>query len=292
MSGLNIKRAVIPAAGLGTRFLPSSKAMAKEIIPIVDKPTIQFIVEEALAAGIEEIMIITGRSKRSIEDHFDANYELEENLSSKQKDQLLGLVRETTLFNIQFKRQHYPAGLGDAVMQAKSFVGNEPFLLMLGDDIMVSDPVASKMMVDLATDLSSPLIAGQALANDQVSHYGIMQTHTNDQTSPIINLVEKPADDSYGNLAVIGRYILTPEIFDYLATTPVNPNSGELELTDALNRYAQDRKVYGFQYPGKWYEVGEPLGLVKASIQYALAHDQLKDDFRSYLKHEVIPNLK
>ncbi|MCZ0717781.1 UTP--glucose-1-phosphate uridylyltransferase [Aerococcus kribbianus] len=290
-----IKKAVIPAAGLGTRFLPASKAMAKEIIPIMDKPTIQFIVEEAVAAGIEEILIITGRNKRSIEDHFDANYELEDNLIAKGKKAMLEMVESTSHYNIQFRRQHYPNGLGAAVLEAKSFVQDEPFLLLLGDDIMVSDEdtALSKALIAQAESTGQMQIASQTVPSQDVSQYGIITTEKAGDLERVTRLVEKPQTNQVSsNKAICGRYILNPEIFAVLESLPANDQSGEIELTDALNILAQEQTIYDFDYQGKWYEVGEPLGLVKASIQYALKHPETSQSFKDYLQREIIPRLK
>lgn len=294
MTYLKIKKAVIPAAGLGTRFLPATKAMAKEIIPIMDKPTIQFIVEEAIASGIEEILIITGRSKRSIEDHFDANFELEKNLEAKGKTALLEMVHETSLYNIQFKRQHYPNGLGDAVLQAKSFVGEDPFLLMLGDDIMFAEQPASKQLMIEAEKNQKMIIAGQSVQANEAHRYGMISL--GEEVSPnvymINDLSEKPTASSPDEIAVCGRYILTADIFTALENTEVDPKTNELELTDALNHLAKTQGLLAYDYQGEWHEVGEPLGLVKASIQYALRHDKVGPGFKAYLRDEVIPELK
>lgn len=294
MTNLKIKKAVIPAAGLGTRFLPATKAMAKEIIPIMDKPTIQFIVEEAIASGIEEILIITGRGKGSIEDHFDANYELEKNLEAKGKTALLKMVHDTSLFNIQFKRQHYPKGLGDAVLQAKSFVGDDPFLLMLGDDIMRDKKPASKQIMDEAEQHQKMVLAGQRVEADEAHKYGMMAlgAEVSANVHKIKHLIEKPDTSKPDELAVCGRYVLTAEIFDVLENTAVDPTTNELELTTALNTLASNQEILVYNYQGEWYEVGEPLGLVKASIQYALRHEQVGPGLKAYLRDEVLPELK
>lgn len=295
MTNQKIKKAVIPAAGLGTRFLPATKAMAKEIIPIMDKPTIQFIVEEAIESGIEEILIITGRGKRSIEDHFDANYELEQSLEAKGKTALLDIVHKTSLFNIQFKRQHYPNGLGDAVLQAESFVGDEPFLLLLGDDIMVNEgDTISKQMIQVAEANQKMIIAGQEVDASEASSYGMMRLadSISDNVHKIECLVEKPEKSQENELAVIGRYILTPEIFDVLKNVQPDTKTNEIELTAAIDELAQKQDVLSYNYHGEWYEVGEPLGLVKASIQYALRHKDVGVGFNDYLRDEVIPELK
>ncbi|PKY91790.1 UTP--glucose-1-phosphate uridylyltransferase [Aerococcus christensenii] len=289
-----IRKAVIPAAGLGTRFLPATKAMAKEMMPVMDKPVIQFIVEEVVKSGIEEILIITGRNKRSIEDHFDANYELEENLIAKQKEDLLAMVQETTLANVQFKRQHYPNGLGDAIYQAKSFVGDEPFLLTLGDNIMGSDVPASKQVIQIAEEHNATAILTQEVDSEAAKYYGIVEEveALKDHVFKINGLVEKPTDYRANPKAICGRYVLTPDIFDAIEKVGRNPHSGEVELTDALNLLAKTQPVLSAHYEGNWYEVGEPLGLVKASIQYALAHPEVKKEFKAYLKDQVIPALK
>lgn len=300
MAKQKITKAVIPAGGLGTRFLPATKAMAKEIIPILDKPSIQFIVEEAIESGIEEILIITGRNKRSVEDHFDANFDLEENLIQKNKDKLLQMVRDTSLLNIQFKRQHYPKGLGDGVYQAKSFVGNEPFLLLLGDDIMVTEageqPLSKQMMdcYENHMDDGDILVAGAKVPAEETSSYGIMTTSGDgkDDIYTIDKFEEKPQNETDEKLAACGRYILTPEIFDAIEQTPENAYSGEVELTDAIHHMAASTKLKAYDYQGEWYEVGEPLGMLKASIQFALRHEETADGFREYLKNDIIPNLK
>ena len=300
MAKQQIKKAVIPAGGLGTRFLPATKAMAKEIIPILDKPSIQFIVEEAIESGIEEILIITGRNKRSVEDHFDANFDLEDNLKQKHKDKLLKMVKDTSLLNIQFKRQHYPKGLGDAIYQAKSFVGDEPFLLLLGDDIVVSapgeKPLSKQMMDCYQTNLADDalLIAGASVPAKETSSYGIMTTSGNGEAGiyNIDKFEEKPQNETEEKLAAIGRYILPPEIFDAIEAIPENSFSGEVELTDAINHLAKGDKLKAYDYQGEWYEVGEPLGLLKASIQFALRHEETADGFREYLKNDIIPTLK
>lgn len=290
---MKIRKAVIPAAGLGTRFLPASKAMAKEIIPILDKPAIQFIVEEAVASGIEEILIVTGRNKRSIEDHFDANYELEENLKSKGKEKMLAMVDETSHYNIQFRRQHYPNGLGDAVLTAKSFVGDEPFLLMLGDDLMVADEPLSKTMIAEAERTEEMQIATQNVSAEAISNYGIIETTGSESGEQVVRLIEKPkSTDTRSTKAICGRYILTPEIFDVIEDMPLNAYSNELELTDALNTLSQKHAIHNFDFKGDWYEVGDPFGLVKASIQFALHHPETDEGFKEYLLNEIIPTLK
>ncbi|MCI5775390.1 MAG: UTP--glucose-1-phosphate uridylyltransferase [Aerococcus sp.] len=293
-----IRKAVIPAAGMGTRFLPATKALAKEIMPIVDKPVIEFIVEEVLASGIEEILIITGRNKRAIEDHFDANIELENNLAQKGKDAMLETVRRSTLGNVQFKRQHYPNGLGNAVLEAESFVGDEPFLLALGDDIFFSgegEPTASKQVIDAFAANDAMTVLAQQVSSEEATHYGIMTGECVAGTTNsyrLSALEEKPAHVSGDARALCGRYALTPEIFPILRDLADKQTAQELALTEALDVLAKREDVYGLDYAGEWFEVGEPLGMLKASIQVSLHHPEIADSFRDYLKNDVIPRLK
>lgn len=289
-----IKKAVIPAAGLGTRFLPATKGMAKEIIPILDKPVIQFIIEELLASGIEEIMIITGRNKRSIEDHFDANFELEQNLISKGKLKLLEVVRDSTLENLQFKRQHHPKGIGDAVQLVKSFVEDEPFVLAFGDDVMASEIPATKQLIKVVEKYGTTAIMTKSVSSEEAKQYGIVheETKLEDGVYEISGLIEKPQDVVQNPIAICGRYVLTNSIFEAITEAGVNESSGEIEITDALDHLAKSQQVLSVNFEGEWYEVGDPLGLVKASVQYALKHEETKDDFRDLLKNKIIPNLK
>jgi len=265
-----VKKAVIPAAGLGTRFLPATKALAKEMLPIVDKPTIQFIVEEALKSGIEDILVVTGKSKRSIEDHFDSNFELEYNLKEKGKDDLLKLVDETTGIGLHFIRQSHPRGLGDAVLQAKAFVGNEPFVVMLGDDLM-----------DITNDKAMPLT--KQLMNDyeatHASTIAVMQVPHEEVSS----FVEKPSpEEAPSDLAIIGRYLLTPEIFKILENQA--PGAGnEIQLTDAIDTLNKTQRVFAREFKGDRYDVGDKFGFMKTSIDYALKHPQVKDDLEQYI---------
>lgn len=241
---MKVKKAVIPAAGLGTRFLPATKAMAKEMLPIVDKPTIQFIVEEALDSGIEDILIVTGKEKRPIEDHFDANIELENNLREKEKTELLALVEETTHVNLHFIRQSHPRGLGDAVLQAKAFIGNEPFVVMLGDDLMKDDiPLTQQLMMDYEETQSSA-VAVMRVPENETSKYGIIDPKTDNEKGRcrVNGFVEKPElGKAPSNLAIIGRYLLTPKIFEILATQ--EPGAGnEIQLTDALQTLTKQKR--------------------------------------------------
>lgn len=282
---MKVRKAVIPAAGLGTRFLPATKAMAKEMLPIVDKPTIQFIVEEALKSGIEDILIVTGKSKRPIEDHFDANIELETNLKEKGKDDLLKLVEETTDVNLHFIRQSHPRGLGHAVLQAKAFVGNEPFLVMLGDDLMEDTIPLSKQLINDYERTHASTIAVMEVPHEDTSKYGIINPGPQVVKGlyNVKNFVEKPSpDQAPSNLAIIGRYLLTPEIFNILETQ--KPGAGnEIQLTDAIDRLNQTQRVFAREFKGERFDVGDKFGFMKTSIQYGLKHPEVKDDLRQYI---------
>lgn len=282
---MKVRKAVIPAAGLGTRFLPATKAMAKEMLPIVDKPTIQFIVEEALKSGIEDILIVTGKGKRPIEDHFDANIELETNLKEKGKDDLLKLVEETTDVNLHFIRQSHPRGLGHAVLQAKAFVGNEPFLVMLGDDLMEDTIPLSKQLINDYERTHASTIAVMEVPHEDTSKYGIINPGPQVVKGlyNVKNFVEKPSpDQAPSNLAIIGRYLLTPEIFNILETQ--KPGAGnEIQLTDAIDRLNQIQRVFAREFKGERFDVGDKFGFMKTSIQYGLKHPEVKDDLRQYI---------
>lgn len=264
-----VRKAVIPAAGLGTRFLPATKAMAKEMLPIVDKPTIQFIVEEAINSGIEDILIVTGKSKRPIEDHFDSNPELEANLKSKGKMELLELVEETTGLNLFFVRQSYPKGLGDAVLQAKAFVGNEPFVVMLGDDLMEDEVPLTKQLINGYDKTHASNIAVMKVPHEETSKYGIIDVEgqVDETTYNVRRFVEKPnPEDAPSDLAIIGRYLLTPEIFDILENQ--EPGAGnEIQLTDAIDTLNKTQRVFAHEFKGIRYDVGDKFGFLKTSIQ-------------------------
>ncbi|CAI3368243.1 UTP--glucose-1-phosphate uridylyltransferase GalU [Enterococcus cecorum] len=289
---MKVRKAVIPAAGLGTRFLPATKAMAKEMLPIVDKPTIQFIVEEALKSGIEDILIVTGKAKRPIEDHFDSNIELETNLREKGKDDLLKLVEETTDVNLHFIRQSHPKGLGHAVLQAKAFVGNEPFLVMLGDDLMEDKVPLSKQLMDDYERTHASTIAVMEVDHEDTSKYGIINPGNQvvDGLYNVKNFVEKPQpSEAPSNLAIIGRYLLTPEIFEILENQ--KPGAGnEIQLTDAIDTLNQTQRVFAREFKGTRYDVGDKFGFLKTSIKYGLTHPEVKDSLRQYiidLAHEL-----
>ena len=284
-----VRKAFIPAAGLGTRFLPATKAWAKEMLPIVDKPTIQFIVEEALKAGIEDILVVTGKSKRSIEDHFDSNFELEYNLKEKGKNDLLKLVDETTGMRLHFIRQKHPRGLGDAVLQAKAFVGNEPFVVMLGDDLMdITDDTATTLTKQLMNDYDethASTIAVMKVPHEEVSAYGVIapQGEGINGLYSVETFVEKPSpEEAPSDLAIIGRYLLTPEIFQILENQ--KPGAGnEIQLTDAIDTLNKTQRVFAREFKGRRYDVGDKFGFMKTSIDYALKHPQVKDDLKQYI---------
>ncbi|WP_225049265.1 UTP--glucose-1-phosphate uridylyltransferase GalU [Lacticaseibacillus kribbianus] len=284
---MKVRKAVIPAAGLGTRFLPATKALAKEMLPIVDKPTIQFIVEEAKASGIEDILIVEGKQKRSIEDHFDSAPELEQNLSAKGKTELLQMVKDTTDIgvNIFFVRQPYPNGLGDAVRLAKSFIAGEPFVVMLGDDLMQDKVPLTKQLIDRYESTHASILAVKKVPHDTVSSYGIIDPE-NEVHPGLYNVrkfVEKPAvKDAPSDLAIIGRYLLTPEIFDILEKQ--KPGKGnEIQLTDAIDTLNHTQRVFAHEFTGARYDVGNKFGFVETTIEYGLTHPEIKDELRAYL---------
>ena len=282
---MKVKKAVIPAAGLGTRFLPATKAMAKEMLPIVDKPTIQFIVEEALYSGIEDILIVTGKEKRPIEDHFDANVELEMNLRKSGKNDLLKLVEETGKINLHFIRQSHPNGLGHAVLQAKSVVGTEPFVVMFGDDLMVDQVPLTKQLIDDYEQTQSSAIAVMEIDQKDTSKYGIIDPGEKEGQGlyQVKGLVEKPApEDSPSNLAIIGRYLLTPEIFAILETQ--KPGAGnEIQLTDAIDRLNKEQKIVARCFEGKRYDVADKFGYLQTSIEYGLHHPEIGKALKEYV---------
>lgn len=280
-----VRKAIIPAAGYGTRFLPATKAMPKEMIPIVDKPTIQFIVEEAIASGIEDILIITGKLKRPIEDHFDSNPELEENLKAKGKHELLKLVEETTGLNLYFARQAYPLGLGHAVLQAKAFVGDEPFVVMLGDDITADEVPLTKQLIEGYEKTHASNIAVMRVPHEETSSYGIIdpEAEAEEGLYNVRKFVEKPApEDAPSDLAIIGRYLLTPQIFDLLEKQAPGVG-GEIQLTDAIDALNKTQRVFAKEFKGDRFDVGDKFGFLKTTIQYGLTHPQVKDDLKNYV---------
>lgn len=281
-----IKKAIIPAAGLGTRFLPATKAMPKEMLPILDKPTIQYIVEEAARAGIEDIIIVTGRHKRAIEDHFDSQKELEMVLKEKGKSELLEKVQYSTeLANIFYVRQKEQKGLGHAISSARQFIGNEPFAVLLGDDIVESEVPAVKQLIDVYEETGHSVIGVQEVPEADTHRYGIIDPLTkNGRQYEVKKFVEKPAQGTApSNLAIMGRYVLTPEIFDYLKTQKEGAGN-EIQLTDAIERMNNDNQVYAYDFEGERYDVGEKLGFVKTTIEYALKDDSMREELIRFIK--------
>ncbi|HDB3980326.1 TPA: UTP--glucose-1-phosphate uridylyltransferase GalU [Staphylococcus aureus] len=281
-----IKKAIIPAAGLGTRFLPATKAMPKEMLPILDKPTIQYIVEEAARAGIEDIIIVTGRHKRAIEDHFDSQKELEMVLKENGKSELLEKVQYSTeLANIFYVRQKEQKGLGHAISSARQFIGNEPFAVLLGDDIVESEVPAVKQLIDVYEETGHSVIGVQEVPEADTHRYGIIDPLTkNGRQYEVKKFVEKPAQGTApSNLAIMGRYVLTPEIFDYLKTQKEGAGN-EIQLTDAIERMNNDNQVYAYDFEGERYDVGEKLGFVKTTIEYALKDDSMREELTRFIK--------
>lgn len=284
---MKIRKVVIPAAGLGTRFLPATKAQPKEMLPIVDKPTIQYIVEEAAASGIESIIIITGRSKRAIEDHFDCSFELETELAKKHKNDILEQVEQiSSLVNLYYVRQKQPLGLGHAILCAKDFIGDEPFGVMLGDDIVVSEKPALKQLMDVYDEIGTTIVGVQPVARSQVDKYGIIDPGGGQgRLHTVKNMVEKPAEnEAPSNLAILGRYIITPRIFEILEKTPFGKGN-ELQLTDALQGLMAVEGMHAYEFEGRRYDVGDKMGFLQATVEFALSRDDIKDDFKAYLKN-------
>ncbi|GAA3402002.1 UTP--glucose-1-phosphate uridylyltransferase GalU [Paenibacillus hodogayensis] len=288
---MKVRKAIIPAAGLGTRFLPATKAQPKEMLPIVDKPAIQYIVEEAIASGIEDIIIISGRNKRAIEDHFDISYELEDVLRTKKKWTDLKDIRNIAeMANIHYIRQKEPLGLGHAIWCARAFIGKEPFAVLLGDDIIQSDTPCLKQLLGVYHRYESSVVGVQSVSEQEVSKYGIVAPsaeHFGDNIIGVESFVEKPAaQQAPSTLAIMGRYVLRPEVFDVLETQEPGMG-GEIQLTDALKGLNRDQKVLAYRFDGKRYDVGDKLGFIKATIDFALQRKELVREVRQYL-HEVL----
>lgn len=279
-----IKKAVIPVAGYGLNFLPATKATPKELMPIVDKPVIQFIVEEAVAAGIEEILIITGRHKRSVEDHFDSNVELEANLAEKGKQALLEIAQATTMTNLFFTRQAYPLGLGDAIRHAEAFVGDEPFAIMLGDNIIDSQVPALKQLIDLYEETGQANLAVERVEQAKLGRYGVVEVgEGSGRVHSVQSLVEKPGEAAApSDLAIAGRYIVPGELFEILRTQQATVD-GEIQLTDALNRLLGEVPMQALELEGTRHDVGDVAGYIEYSIQYGLQHPDTAADLRRYL---------
>lgn len=282
-----VKKAVIPAAGLGTRFLPATKAQPKEMLPIVDKPTIQYIIEEAIESGIEDIIIVTGRNKRAIEDHFDYSIELELELREKEKFDLLEEVQKiSNMVNIHYIRQKKPLGLGHAVNCAKSFIVNEPFAVLLGDDIVKSETPCLKQLIDIYNEYQCSVVGTKKVHEDDLHKYGIIKprpTNISDDLVQVVDMVEKPRENAPSNIAVMGRYIFNPEIFDYLENLDLG-HGGEIQLTDAIKKMSQNSKVLAYAFEGRRYDVGDKFGFLEATIDFALEREDLSERLKYYLK--------
>lgn len=286
-----VRKAVFPAAGLGTRFLPATKALPKEMLPVVDKPIIQYGVEEALHSGIQNIIIVTGRGKSAIEDHFDVSFELENLLETRAKKDLLAIVRNISdMINVSYIRQKEALGLGHAVLRALELVGQEPFAVVLADDVIDAETPCLRQLLDVYNFFSAPVLAVMEVPRDKISAYGcidaepVTHNNTNDRVFRIRDLVEKPTPaEAPSNLAIIGRYVITPDVFDSLQS--INPGSGgEIQLTDALKHLLRSRPIYAYRFDGTRYDAGDKLGFLKATVEYALRRPDLGGPFREYLK--------
>jgi UTP--glucose-1-phosphate uridylyltransferase len=287
---MKVRKAVFPAAGLGTRFLPATKAQPKEMLPLVDKPIIQYGVEEALAAGCDQIIIITGRGKQAIEDHFDVSYELEKMLEERGKTDLLKIVRQISdMIHVAYVRQKEALGLGHAVLTARELVGNEPFAVLLADDVIDAEVPCLKQMMNVFDETQCSVLATQVVEGEAISAYGVLKTKPADgrfggRLFEIVDMVEKPKFESApSNLAVIGRYILTPGVFDTLSEIKAGAG-GELQLTDGMRALLEKEKVYGYVFEGKRHDAGDKLGFLKATVDFALKRPDLGDPLRKYLK--------
>ena len=286
---MTVKKAIIPAAGLGTRFLPATKSQPKEMLPIVDKPTLQYIIEEAIESGIEEILIITGRNKKSIEDHFDKSVELELELEQKGKDEMLEMVRNiSNMVNIHYIRQKEPKGLGHAIHCAKSFIGNEPFAVLLGDDIVDCETPCLKQLISAYDEYKTSILGVQEVAKEDTCKYGILDVkHIEDRVYKVKDMVEKPSvEEAPSNVAILGRYIITPAIFNILENQEPG-KGGEIQLTDALKTLGKQEAIYAYNFEGRRYDVGDKLGFLEATIDFALKRDNLRDDLLAYMKNVI-----
>jgi UTP--glucose-1-phosphate uridylyltransferase len=288
---MKIRKAVFPAAGLGTRFLPATKSQPKEMLPLVDKPVIQYVIEEAMSSGIENIIIVTGRGKNAIEDHFDVSYELEKILESRGKTDLLEQVRAISkMVSVSYVRQKEALGLGHAILVAKHLVGNEPFAVLLGDDIIDAEVPCTQQMISVFEKYGSSILATQRVDGPDISRYGVIKgepaelADVKNRTYRVQDLVEKPPySEAPSNLAIIGRYILTPEIFDVLERT-LPDKSGELQLTNGLRMLLESQPIHAYRFQGKRYDAGDKLGFLKATVEFALKREDLGKEFADYLK--------
>jgi UTP--glucose-1-phosphate uridylyltransferase len=281
-----LRKAVFPAAGLGTRFLPATKAQPKEMLPLVDKPTIQYVVEEAVASGLEEIILVTGRNKRAIEDHFDAAFELEYYLQDRGKAEELAQIKTISeLASVSYVRQKEPLGLGHAILCARPLVGNQPFGVFLGDDIIVSQVPCMRQLVDVFEAMAGPVLAVMRVERLEIGRYGVIDPRPlGNGVYEVRDLVEKPEpSDAPSDLAIIGRYVLTPDVFAVLAETPPDKR-GEIQLTNGLRRLRAERPLYALEFEGKRHDTGEKLGFLKATVEFALARPDLGEDFRAFLR--------
>ena len=289
MSKNTVRKAIIPAAGLGTRFLPATKSQPKEMLPIVDKPTLQYIIEEAINSGIEEILIVTGRSKKSIEDHFDRSIELELELEQKGKLEMLKMVQDiSNMVNIHYIRQKEPKGLGHAIHCAKSFIGNEPFAVLLGDDIVDAKVPCLKQLINTYDEYKTTVLGVQEVAKEDTNKYGILDVkHIENRVYKVKDMVEKPnVEEAPSNIAILGRYIITPEIFNILENQEPG-KGGEIQLTDALQTLATKEAIYAYNFEGRRYDVGDKLGFLEATVDFALKRPELRDEFMEFLKGKI-----
>ena len=287
---MKVRKAVFPAAGLGTRFLPATKAQPKEMLPLVDKPIIQYGVEEALAAGCDQIIIITGRGKTAIEDHFDHSYELEKLLEEKKKTDLLKIVRQISdMIHVAYVRQKEALGLGHAVLMARELVGNEPFAVLLADDVVDGEVPCLKQMIDVFDETQCSVIATQIIEGKAISAYGVLDVKPADgrfggRLYEIVNMVEKPKpEDAPSNLAIIGRYVLTPAVFEILSETQAG-TGGDLQLTDGMRQLLKKERIYAYVFEGRRHDTGDKLGFLKATVDFALQREDLGAEFREYLR--------
>lgn len=292
---MKVRKAIIPAAGLGTRFLPATKAQPKEMLPIVDKPTIQYIIEEAVEAGIQDIIIVTGRNKRSIEDHFDRSIELELELEKSGKQEMLDMVKEISdMANIHYIRQKEPRGLGHAILAAQHFIGDEPFAVLLGDDVVISKQPCLGQMLDVFHEYQTSILGVQTVPHEVVNKYGIIAgKQVDERVYKVQDMVEKPSlEEAPSNVAVLGRYIITPEIFPFLETQDAG-KGGEIQLTDALKRLAKEQAMYAYDFKGHRYDVGSKIGFLQANVEFALRDATLKEEVKEYLErlHENMDEL-
>lgn len=292
-----VRKAVFPAAGLGTRFLPATKAQPKEMLPLVDKPIIQYGVEEALASGCDQIIIVTGRGKTAIEDHFDVSYELEKMLEERGKTELLQIVRQISdMIHVSYTRQKEAMGLGHAVLMSRELVGHEPFAVLLADDVIDADIPCLKQMIDVYNETGCSVIATQVVEGPAIASYGVIDAkpvegNFGGRVFDIQNLVEKPRmEEAPSNLAIIGRYVLTPRIFEMLDRTPLG-TGGELQLTDGMRQLLKEEKIYGLRFEGKRHDTGDKLGFLKATVEFALKRADLGRDFRDYLRQLNVQEL-